>query len=104
MSPNTIQALSTPLDFPSELVDKTLLLKIPHTLVTRYKEIKMEVRWKIPLCWLTFMHGGVIQAAREKGHPLSYPTLNPKIYNTNLSGKMCLLVQKWPGCCEENAP
>jgi hypothetical protein len=97
MSPKTIQALTTPLDFPSEHIDKTLLLKILHTLFTRYKEMKMEMRWKIPPSWLTFIgQGDVIQAAREKGHQyqLSYPTLNPTMYNTNLSGKICLLVQK----------
>lgn len=55
MSPQTIQSLTTPLDFPPELVDKILLLKILHTLVTRYKEIKIKVSWKTLPCWLTFI-------------------------------------------------
>lgn len=37
---------------PSELHDKTILLKIPHVMVVRYERVKLELSWKPSLCWL----------------------------------------------------
>lgn len=45
-SPKTTQATSADCGWPPELGDKTLLLKIPHTLVKWDK--------KLPFCWLHF--------------------------------------------------
>lgn len=43
--------------------DETLLLMIPPTLVARHREIKIELGWKLPPCWLAFI---AMQAARRE--------------------------------------
>lgn len=41
-----------PLGFPTELIDKILLLKIPHLLGARkYREIKLELSLQFPPRW-----------------------------------------------------
>lgn len=42
---------------PSTLVDTTLLLKIPHTMDARYREIKLKLSWQLPAAaWLAECH------------------------------------------------
>lgn len=47
-----IQTLATPLGCQSERDDKKLLLKIPQPLVVRYREIKLEMSWKLGVSFL----------------------------------------------------
>lgn len=47
--PKTMQAISTVIGYPPELVDKSLLVKTLHTLVTGHREIKLELGWRLPL-------------------------------------------------------
>lgn len=35
------------------VIGKTLFLKIPHTLAAGHREIKLELKWKLPPCWLS---------------------------------------------------
>lgn len=46
---------ATTLGCPLELDDKTLLLKIPHTLVKGYREIKKILNRKLLPYWLAFI-------------------------------------------------
>lgn len=50
-----MQVNATALGCPLELDGKTLLLKIPHTLVKGYREIKMILNRKLPHYWLAFI-------------------------------------------------
>lgn len=53
--PHVIQVNATTLGYPLELDGKTLLLKIPHTLVKRYREIKRILNRKFLPYWLAFI-------------------------------------------------
>lgn len=42
------------------------LLKTPHTLVSGYRLIKLELIWKLPSYWLAFVvPEGVMQSTKE---------------------------------------
>lgn len=58
---------------PPELDGKTLLLKIPHTLVPELGEIKLVLTWKPPPCWLAFivLEGAIHAVETEKSSPAS---------------------------------
>lgn len=73
-----IESTADTLGFPPCLEHKTLLLKTPHTLVAEHREIKLELTWELPPCWLAFT---VLWGA----------TVNPECSNTNLPSKTCPL-------------
>ena len=90
-----IHDLGISLGYPPQLDDKVLLLKTPH-IVVDYKEIKLQPRWKLPPCW----QASLCQKAQcsllgERRHQESHTAMYPTDFDTNLSGKMCLLVQQW---------
>lgn len=74
-----------PLLFALELDGKTLLLKIPHTLVIRPGDIKLVLNWKCPL-------GGLLSSCqkmlcglwREKSYPPLYLGLKQQNHNNDL--------------------
>lgn len=41
-----------------ERVQKTLLLMTLHIFIVRYKQIKLEVTWTIPSCWMALTVSG----------------------------------------------
>jgi hypothetical protein len=71
--------------FALELDGKTLLLKIPHTLVIRPGDIKLVLNWKCPL-------GGLLSSCqkmlcglwREKSYPPLYLGLKQQNHNNDL--------------------
>jgi hypothetical protein len=60
--------------------------KVPHLLVPRYKEIKLQATWKPPPCWLAVNAIGAMEADGEKRQILT--SRNSMNYNHNLAGKM----------------
>lgn len=72
-----------------ELGDKTLLLRIPHTLVAGCGETKLKLDWKFPPRLLVSMvPDGVIQDAREQRHLVVLSRREPTNYRNGLPGKM----------------
>lgn len=47
-APKTTQALAIPLGRPPESDDATLLLRTPHILIAKDREIQLETSWKAP--------------------------------------------------------
>lgn len=81
--PQVIQVNATALGFPLELDGTILLLKIPHTLIKGYKEIKMIVNRKLLPCWLAFivLEGSMQAAERKKSYQQTYLSMNLLTYN-----------------------
>lgn len=63
--PKTIQGHSF-FSVPSELVDKTILLKTAHILATWYRDSKLDLSWKIPFDAKFLVYDDVVLAAEEE--------------------------------------
>lgn len=73
------------------MIDQSILLKTSHTLVESYREIKQELRWEIPTCWLSFiMLASNIQAAGGENDSSLIYLLKLK-YQTDKQGVSLLL-------------
>lgn len=63
-------------------IRKTLFLN-----VRKHKHKSIHTELEISL--LASFHSAGAWGPREKRHQQSYPVVNPRDYDTNLSGKMC---------------
>jgi hypothetical protein len=73
--PQKIWSSYTILDCPPELVAMSLLLKIPWTLALQYREVKLELIWKLLPCCLAFTGSETIANAAEGIVSLSTPPI-----------------------------
>lgn len=78
-----------------ELDGKILLLKIHYTSVVEHRERNLELTGDLPTYWLAseVLEGDVQVTVGEKKNIKTIPAANPACYNTDLPGKVCLLVQ-----------
>lgn len=49
-----LRAIDIPPSYPTELDDKTLLLKTPNTCAIGYREVKLVLNWKLHPYWVAF--------------------------------------------------
>lgn len=58
--------------------------KCNHTF-TKHREIKLDLSWKLPFCWLPLiLSEGATQATGGKIFNKSYSAVNPASYSTDL--------------------
>ena len=90
-----MQSISIPLACLPELGGQAPVLKTLCPLVARYREMKLELSWKLSSCWLAVMMlADSMQVARgEIRHQWSYPAVNSMNYSANIQSKICPLVQ-----------
>lgn len=87
---------------PSELHGKTLLLKVPCTLISRYSEIKLGLSGERPPRWLAsmVMEGSMkTKLLEKKRHPQTYssPLLQQWYGVTEITS--CFLIVFETSCC-----
>lgn len=94
LAAETVQTISTAVDCQRKLDGKTLMLKTAHALVAEHGEIKLELIWKFPPCWLDFtVPEDAVEAVGENCHQQFYSIVDPGCCNPNLPGTVC------PPCC-----
>lgn len=67
----SIQNMFTVIDFLPELDSKTPLLKIPHALVAEYREIILDLGWKVHPFWIAFR---LLEITMQKSPSMLYST------------------------------
>lgn len=50
--PPQLQDTASYIGCPAEFNDKSLFLKTQHTFIIEHTDIMLELRWKLPPCWL----------------------------------------------------
>lgn len=85
---------------------KILSLKITHTLITEYKEIKLVLTMRFSPCRIDFIgfKGSSQTARRIKKHQQSCTSENNVNDNNEKHSKICSWVQWWHKCYEINQP
>lgn len=79
----TLQVFVNAIDYPLELVSKTLLLKTPHASVTDHGETKQVLIRKLHHYLLDFpVLEGIMHTARGERDHQSYPAVHP-VSSTN---------------------
>ena len=90
-----MQVIVIALSCPTELYNKILFSKSPHTILVLVY-IKPVLTWKLPACWLAFkMPEGITLHAGKKSQQQSYPAVNPESSNCGWSGVKCALLQQY---------
>ena len=74
-----------------ELDDKTLLLKILHTLILKHGELKLVLTWKLITYWIAFIV--TFMLPKNQHNHLSNLAVNSIIRDNNYPGKIYPLVQ-----------
>lgn len=87
---------------PAEVHGKTLLLKAPCVLISRYTEIKLDLSRECPPCWLVSMamECSMKTTGVEKASTVLH--IDPVCYTNELLAKLCPLLQQWYKCYGNN--
>lgn len=77
--------------------------RTPFNSVVAQREIKVELTFNLPSCWLDFTAPKqVLQAARGQKSATVFVTMNPEKYGKDLLDKIQLPVEQWYGYSRTN--
>lgn len=86
--------LTFPLDYPSELYDKTILLNTPQILAVRYRETAgTELETSSLMASFQSDRKYYIGCGYEKKTSMNFSTVSSLNHNINKTGNICLHVQ-----------
>lgn len=95
MSLCSVETVSIVVVHSPELDSESLLQKTPHT-VAAGRRGEVELRWRLPPCWIACMAlKGVMQAAEGWGAPsATIDNCELDRHNVDMAGKMCCSVRR----------
>lgn len=84
LGPHELQDIASYIGCPAAFYGKSLFLKTQHTFIVEHTDITLELRWKLPPCWLiSTVPEDAMQAAGGEKLPMILAAVHSPCYKSS---------------------